>query len=63
MDKTMDRTMVLNLSEALNRVDGDQDLFLTLARCFWKRVQRRLWQLAGRWGGRTEPVWRRRLIR
>ncbi|NWF72646.1 MAG: Hpt domain-containing protein [Nitrospirae bacterium] len=34
MDKTMDRTMVLNLSEALNRVDGDQDLFLTLARMF-----------------------------
>jgi len=34
MDKTMDRTMVLNLSEALNRVDGDQDLFLTLAQMF-----------------------------
>jgi len=34
MDKTMDRTMVLNLSEALNRVDGDQDLLLTLAQMF-----------------------------
>jgi len=34
MDKTMDRTMALNLSEALNRVDGDQDLFLTLAQMF-----------------------------
>ena len=34
MDKTMNRTMVLNLSEALNRVDGDQDLFLTLAQMF-----------------------------
>jgi HPt (histidine-containing phosphotransfer) domain-containing protein len=26
--------MVLNLPEALNRVDGDQDLFLTLAKIF-----------------------------
>jgi HPt (histidine-containing phosphotransfer) domain-containing protein len=34
MDKTLDRTMVLNLSEALNRVDGDHDLFLTLAQIF-----------------------------
>jgi len=34
MDKTMDRTMALNLSEALNRVDGDQDLFLTLVQMF-----------------------------
>jgi histidine phosphotransfer protein HptB len=34
MDKTMDHTMVLNLPEALNRVDGDQDLFLTLANIF-----------------------------
>jgi histidine phosphotransfer protein HptB len=34
MDKTMDHTMVLNLPEALNRVDGDQDLFLTLAQIF-----------------------------
>ncbi len=34
MDKTMDHTMVLNLPEALNRVDGDQDLFLTLAKIF-----------------------------
>jgi HPt (histidine-containing phosphotransfer) domain-containing protein len=34
MDKTMNRTMVLNLPEALNRVDDDQDLFLTLAQMF-----------------------------
>jgi HPt (histidine-containing phosphotransfer) domain-containing protein len=34
MDKTMDRTRALNLGEALNRVDGDQDLFLTLAQIF-----------------------------
>jgi len=34
MDKTMDHTMALNLLEALNRVDGDQDLFLTLAQIF-----------------------------
>jgi len=34
MGKVMDNTMVLNLSEALNRVDGDQDLFLTLAQIF-----------------------------
>jgi HPt (histidine-containing phosphotransfer) domain-containing protein len=34
MDKTMDHTVALNLSEALNRVDGDQDLFLTLAQIF-----------------------------
>lgn len=34
MDKTMDHTMALNLPEALNRVDGDQDLFLTLAQIF-----------------------------
>jgi HPt (histidine-containing phosphotransfer) domain-containing protein len=34
MDKTMDHTMVLNLPEALNRVDGDRDLFLTLAKIF-----------------------------
>jgi len=34
MDKTMDSTMVLNVSEALNRVDGDQDLFLSLAQIF-----------------------------
>jgi HPt (histidine-containing phosphotransfer) domain-containing protein len=30
----MDKTMALNLPEALNRVDGDQDLFLTLVRIF-----------------------------
>ena len=30
----MDKTMVLDLPEALNRVDGDQDLFLTLAEIF-----------------------------
>ena len=30
----MDKTMVLDLPEALNRVDGDQDLFLTLAELF-----------------------------
>ena len=34
MDKTMDKTAVLDLSEALSRVDGDQDLLLTLARLF-----------------------------
>jgi HPt (histidine-containing phosphotransfer) domain-containing protein len=34
MDKTMDHTMALNLPEALDRVDGDQDLFLTLAKIF-----------------------------
>ena len=34
MDNTMDRPVVLNLPEALNRVDGDQDLFLTLAQMF-----------------------------
>jgi HPt (histidine-containing phosphotransfer) domain-containing protein len=34
MDKIMDHTMALNLPEALNRVDGDQDLFLTLAQIF-----------------------------
>ena len=30
----MDRTAVLDLSGALSRADGDQDLFLTLARLF-----------------------------
>lgn len=30
----MDKTAVLDLSEALSRADGDQDLFLTLARLF-----------------------------
>ena len=30
----MDETAVLDLPEALNRVDGDQDLFLTLAGIF-----------------------------
>jgi len=30
----MDKTAVLDLSEALNRVDGDQELFLTLAELF-----------------------------
>ena len=30
----MDKTAVLDLSEALNRADGDQDLFLTLATLF-----------------------------
>jgi HPt (histidine-containing phosphotransfer) domain-containing protein len=34
MDKTMDRTIALSLSDALHRVDGDQDLFLTLAEIF-----------------------------
>lgn len=34
MDKTMDKTPVLDLAEALSRADGDQDLFLTLARLF-----------------------------
>ena len=30
----MDKTAVLDHSEALSRVDGDRDLFLTLARLF-----------------------------
>ena len=30
----MSKTMVLDLSEALSRVDGDRDLFLTLAELF-----------------------------
>jgi HPt (histidine-containing phosphotransfer) domain-containing protein len=30
----MDKAMVLDLSEALGRADGDRDLFLTLARLF-----------------------------
>jgi HPt (histidine-containing phosphotransfer) domain-containing protein len=30
----MDKAMVLDLTEALNRTDGDQDLFLTLASLF-----------------------------
>jgi HPt (histidine-containing phosphotransfer) domain-containing protein len=30
----MDKMAVLDLSEALNRVDGDRDLFLTLANLF-----------------------------
>ena len=30
----MGKTMVLDLFEALNRADGDQDLFLTLAQLF-----------------------------
>jgi two-component system sensor histidine kinase/response regulator len=30
----MDKTAVLDLSEALSRADGDQDLFLTLATLF-----------------------------
>ena len=30
----MDKTAVLDLSEALSRADGDQDLFLTLAELF-----------------------------
>jgi len=30
----MDKTAVLDLSEALNRADGDRDLFLTLAGLF-----------------------------
>jgi HPt (histidine-containing phosphotransfer) domain-containing protein len=34
MDKTMDKTAVLDLSEALSRADGDQDLFLVLAELF-----------------------------
>lgn len=34
MDKTIEKTAVLDLPEALNRVDGDQDLFLTLAELF-----------------------------
>jgi HPt (histidine-containing phosphotransfer) domain-containing protein len=34
MDKAMDHTMALNLPEALNRVDGDQELFLSLAQIF-----------------------------
>ncbi|MBI3808278.1 MAG: Hpt domain-containing protein [Nitrospirae bacterium] len=34
MDKTIDKMAVLDLSEALSRVDGDQDFFLTLAEIF-----------------------------
>lgn len=34
MDKTMNKTAVLDLSEALNRADGDQDLFFILAGIF-----------------------------
>jgi HPt (histidine-containing phosphotransfer) domain-containing protein len=34
MDKAMDKTVVLDLPEALNRAEGDQDLFLTLVRLF-----------------------------
>jgi HPt (histidine-containing phosphotransfer) domain-containing protein len=34
MDKTMDKTAVLDLSEALSRADGDQELYLTLAGIF-----------------------------
>ena len=30
----MDKTMVLDLSQALDRADGDRDLFLTLATLF-----------------------------
>ena len=62
MGKVMDNTMVLNLSEALNRVDGDQDLFLTLAQIFWKKVPRMFRRLVRRWSDRTEQAWRRRLI-
>jgi histidine phosphotransfer protein HptB len=34
MDKTIDKTAVFDLSEALSRADGDQDFFLTLAEIF-----------------------------
>jgi HPt (histidine-containing phosphotransfer) domain-containing protein len=34
MDKTVDNTSVLDLSEALSRADGDQDFFLALAELF-----------------------------
>jgi HPt (histidine-containing phosphotransfer) domain-containing protein len=34
MDKTMGKTAVFDLSEALSQADGDQDLFLTLAGIF-----------------------------
>ncbi len=34
MDKTMDKTAVVDLSAALSRADGDQDLFFTLAGIF-----------------------------
>jgi HPt (histidine-containing phosphotransfer) domain-containing protein len=36
----MDKTSVLDLSEALNRVDGDQDLFFTLAELFLQESQK-----------------------
>jgi len=36
----MDKTAVLNLSEALSRADGDQDLFFTLARLFLQESPR-----------------------
>lgn len=41
MDKTMDKTAVLDLPEALNRVDGGQELFLTLAELFFARKPER----------------------
>jgi HPt (histidine-containing phosphotransfer) domain-containing protein len=34
MEKAMDKTVVLDLPEALSRAEGDQDLFLTLVRLF-----------------------------
>ena len=34
MEKTMEKRAVLDLSEALSRADGDQDLFFTLAGIF-----------------------------
>jgi HPt (histidine-containing phosphotransfer) domain-containing protein len=34
MDKTMDKTAVLDLPEALSRADGDREFFLTLAEIF-----------------------------
>jgi HPt (histidine-containing phosphotransfer) domain-containing protein len=40
MDKTMDNTAILDLSEALRRADGDQDLFLTLAGLFLQESPR-----------------------
>ena len=54
----MDKTAVLDLSEALNRADGDQDFFVTLATLFYRKVRRMLPQLARRWSGKIVRGWR-----
>lgn len=55
MDKTMDKTAVLDLPEALNRVDGGQELFLTLAELFCKKARKRLRLFARRCSDRIVP--------